>query len=239
MNIKHRIKRILWKFGYDVSRFDFNHPIARRKALLKSYDIQLVLDVGANIGQFSEQMRQDIGYTGAIISFEPLSSEFKLLKEKVDNDKNWKAFNCALGDIEQQLEINIAGNSYSSSILDMLKSHEKSAPESKYIGQEIINVKTLDGVMSELSVGETNIYLKIDTQGFESKVLKGAEMSLDRIHTIQLEMSLVPLYKDELLFDELYKILSSKDYVLVSLEPGFSDSNSGQMLQLDGIFHRF
>jgi len=239
MNIKHRIKRILWKFGYDISRFDFNHPVARRKTLLKSYNIQLVLDVGANIGQFSEQMRQDIGYTGAIISFEPLSSEFKLLKEKADNDNNWKAFNYALGDIEQKSTIHIAGNSYSSSILNMLESHEKSAPESKYTGQEIINVKTLDNVMNELSIDETNIYLKIDTQGFESKVLKGAEMSLDRINTVQLEMSLVPLYKDELLFDELYKILYSKGYTLVSLEPGFSDSNSGQMLQCDGIFHRF
>ena len=121
----------------------------------------------------------------------------------------------------------------------MLESHEKSAPESKYVGQETIDVKTLDSIMKDLSINEANIYLKIDTQGFESKVIKGAETSLNRIDTIQLEMSLSPLYKDELLFNELYNLLCSKGYTLVALEPGFSDNNSGQMLQIDGIFHRF
>lgn len=240
MSIKHKIRKTLWRMGYDISRFNStSHPLARRKALLDSYNIHLVLDVGANIGQFAEQMRNDIGYSGDIISFEPLSSEFELLKEKAGNDKKWKAINCAIGDVEEKSEINIAGNSYSSSILSMLESHEKSAPESKYVGQETIDVKTLDSIMDDLSINEANIYLKIDTQGFESKVIKGAEMSLNRIDTIQLEMSLLPLYKDELLFNELYNILCSKGYTLVALEPGFSDSNSGQMLQIDGIFHRF
>lgn len=240
MSIKHKIRKALWRIGYDISRFNStSHPLARRKALLDSYNIHLVLDVGANTGHFAEQMRNDIGYSGDIISFEPLSSEFELLKEKTGNDKKWKAINCAIGDVEEKSEINIAGNSYSSSILSMLESHEKSAPESKYVGQETIDVKTLDSIMEDLSINEASIYLKIDTQGFESKVIKGAEMSLNRIDTIQLEMSLSPLYKDELLFNELYNILCSKGYTLVALEPGFSDSNSGQMLQIDGIFHRF
>jgi len=240
MSIKHQVRKLLWRIGYDFSRLNStSHPLARRKALLKSYNIHLVIDIGANTGQFAEQMRHDIEYSGDIISFEPLSSEFELLKEKSDSDEKWKAINCAIGDVEEKSEINIAGNSYSSSILSMLESHEKSAPESKYVGHETIDVKTLDSIMNELSINEDNIYLKIDTQGFESKVIKGAEMSLNRIDTIQLEMSLIPLYKDELLFNELYTLLCSKGYTLVALEPGFSDSNSGQMLQIDGIFHRF
>ncbi|MES9962711.1 MAG: FkbM family methyltransferase [Candidatus Sedimenticola sp. 20ELBAFRAG] len=240
MSIKHNIRRLLWRVGYDISRFDStSHPLARRKALLESYDIQLILDVGANIGQFSEQMRNDIGYTGDIISFEPLSSEFEILKDKAANDKKWKAINCAIGDAEGKTTINIAGNSYSSSILNMLESHEKSAPDSKYVGQDTVDIRTLDSIMDDLSTNGTNIYLKIDTQGFESKVIKGAETALNRIDTIQLEMSLIPLYEDELLFNDLYSILCSKGYTLVAIEPGFSDSNSGQMLQIDGIFHRF
>ena len=240
MNIKHKIKNFLWKAGYDISRFNaVSHPIARRKALIESYNIDLILDVGANIGQFAKQMRDDIRYTGDIISFEPLSEEFNLLKEKTDRDNRWEAINCAIGDVEEKSKINIAGNSYSSSILSMLKSHEKSAPESKYIGEEEIYIKTLDSIMDELSINQKNIYLKIDTQGFESKVIKGAEMSLNRIDTIQLEMSLIPLYKDELLFNDMYDLLLSKGYSLVAIEPGFSDKYSGQMLQMDGIFHRF
>lgn len=240
MSIKHKIRKFLWRIGYDVSRFNsVSHPIARRKALLKSYNIDLVLDIGANIGQFAEQMRSDVGYTGNIISFEPLSSEFELLKKKSDSDKKWKAIHCAIGDIEQKSQINIAGNSYSSSILSMLESHEKSAPDSKYVGQETIDIKTLDGIMDDLQINDANTYLKIDTQGFEGKVIKGAETSLSYIDTIQLEMSLSPLYENELLFNELYVILLAKGYTLVAFEPGFSDSKSGQMLQVDGIFHRF
>lgn len=240
MNIKHKIKKFLWKVGYDISRFNaVSHPLARRKALIESYNIDLILDVGANTGQFAKQMRDDIGYSGNIISFEPLSSEYKVLKEKADNDDKWKAINCAIGDMEEKSKINIAGNSYSSSILGMLELHEKSAPESKYIGSEIIDVKTLDNIMNELKIKEENIYLKIDTQGFESKVIKGAANVLKHIDTIQLEMSLIPLYKDELLFNDMYNLLVSKGYSLVTIEPGFSDKNSGQMLQVDGIFHRF
>lgn len=240
MNIKHWIKKNLWKIGYDISRFSTtSHPLARRKALIESYNIDLILDIGANTGQFAKQMRDDIEYSGNIISFEPLSSEYKVLKEKAENDDKWKAINCAIGDVEEKSKINISGNSYSSSILNMLVSHEKSAPESKYIGEEEIYIKTLDSIMNELSINQKNIYLKIDTQGFESKVIKGAEISLGRIDTIQLEMSLIPLYKDELLFNDMYNLLSSKGYSLVAIEPGFSDKHSGQMLQVDGIFHRF
>jgi hypothetical protein len=82
------------------------------------------------------------------------------------------------------------------------------------------------------------VYLKIDTQGFESKVIAGAEQVLSRIDTIQLEMSLVPLYEGELLFDEMCRLMMNKGYSLVSAEAGFSDETSGQLLQMDGIFHR-
>jgi hypothetical protein len=81
--------------------------------------------------------------------------------------------------------------------------------------------------------------MKIDTQGFESKVLKGAENSLMQIDTVQMEMSLVPLYEGELLFNEMSILMSEKGYVLVAIETGFSDQDSGQVLQIDGIFHRF
>ena len=82
------------------------------------------------------------------------------------------------------------------------------------------------------------VYLKIDTQGFEENVLKGAESSLNHIDTIQLEMSLIPLYRDEPLFDEMYHFLYQKGYRLIAIEAGFTDEETGQLLQFDGIFHR-
>lgn len=240
MNIKHQLRRWIRRAGYDLSRFDpETHPLARRKQLLRSLDIDLVIDVGANSGQFAYQLRHDIDYDGRIVSFEPLSSAFTLLQANARNDPNWSVYNFALGDIEGVNEINIAGNSVSSSLLAMLPSHVQAAPSSAYIDQEAIEVRTLDSVFGGLRASDHNVYMKIDTQGFEANVLRGADNSLMEIDIVQIEMSLVPLYGTELLFDELYKIMADKGYCLVSIEPGFSDRNSGRLLQVDGVFQRF
>jgi FkbM family methyltransferase len=239
MSIKNAVRNLLWKSGYDVSRFSpTSHPLARRKQILASYGIDTVLDVGANSGQFAQGLRR-LGYSGRILSFEPLSTAFKALKANAESDRAWDVFNFAVGDAEAKHEINIAGNSYSSSLLKMLPSHLKSAPESKYIGKETIDVKTIDSLYGDICKTSKHVYLKIDTQGFESKVLKGAENSLKHIGTIQMEMSLVPLYDGEMIFGDMCAYMAAKGYTIIAIESGFSDSASGQLLQVDGIFHRF
>lgn len=240
MSIKHELRKLLWKVGYDISRYTpTSHPFALMQKLLASCDINTVLDVGANSGQFAEFLRKDLGYARTIISFEPLSSALAVLKAKADRDPHWRVLNIALGDIEGQSEINIAGNSYSSSLLDMSPSHLKAAPESVYGGKEKVEVKALDSIFDTICSKASKVFMKIDTQGFEGKVLKGAENSLQRIDLVQMEMSLVPLYRGELLFNELHSLMKSKGYNLAAILPGFSDQNSGELLQVDGIFNRF
>jgi FkbM family methyltransferase len=239
MRATHHLRRFLWKFGYDICRFDrTSHPLARRKYILENREIDAVLDVGANSGQFAHELRQDIGYNGRIMSFEPLGEAFKLLAAHSQGDPRWEIFNLALGDVEEKREINIAGNSLSSSFLDILPAHLTAAPESKYIGKEVIEVKRLDSIFERVCKNAKNIYMKIDTQGFESKVLKGAAMSLPRIDTIQMEMSLVPLYGSELLFDEMCVLMREKGFTLIAIENGFSVPGTAQLLQIDGIFRR-
>ncbi|HEU5260780.1 MAG TPA: FkbM family methyltransferase [Gemmatimonadales bacterium] len=196
-----------------------------------------MLDVGANTGQYGKELRA-IGYKGRIVSFEPLTSAYKELLKTANSDGSWIALRFALGDAEGKAVLNIAGNSMSSSILDMLPSHAKSAPESQYVGREQVEVRTLDSVFDTICSQEQSILLKIDTQGFEKHVLDGAERSLRFINTIQLEMSLIPLYQGELLFPELSQLLYQKGYRLASIEPVFADRETGQLLQIDGIFHR-
>lgn len=236
----HRsIRKLLWKLGYDLTKFrPASHPMARRKQLLESYAIDTVLDIGANTGQFARQLRDYLGYAGRILSFEPLSTAFAALKAGAEGDPAWQVFNFALGDAAEKREINVAGNSYSSSLLRMLPAHLQSAPDSRTVGKETIEIRTLDSLFGELCKAARNLYMKIDTQGYESKVLKGAENSLARIDTVQMEMSLVPLYEGELLLNEMCALLSGRGYTLVALENGFSDPASGQLLQVDGIFHR-
>jgi len=237
--IKQCIKNALRNMGYDLIRYDpASHPYARRKKLLDVYGVNVVMDVGANAGQYAKSLRS-IGYKGNIISFEPLSSAYDELKENADGDELWEAIHCAIGNGDGKIEINISGNSFSSSILKMLPAHEKSAPNSKYIGKEEVEIRKLDSVFGEVCRTDQSIYLKIDTQGFEKSVIEGAENVLSFIHTIQLEMSLTPLYEDELLFNEMYQLLYQKGYRMVAIEQGFADEKTGQLLQVDGIFHRF
>lgn len=89
------------------------------------------------------------------------------------------------------------------------------------------------------NIDNKNVFLKIDTQGFEKEVIQGARKVLENVKVIQLEMSLVPLYKEELLFNDMNKYLYSLDFRLVSIETrGLSDNVTGHLYQVDGIYIR-
>lgn len=240
MKIKHRIRKLIWKIGYDLVPFSpITSPVARGRKIFEAFNIDVVLDVGANTGQFAEQIRNDFNFNGRIISFEPISNVCNELYKKAKSDKKWEIMPFALGDQNAKSKINISSNLQSSSLLKILPRHVKSASESKYIGSETIEVKTLDSIFNKLCTNVNNTYLKIDTQGYESNVIIGSENSLKYIDTVQVEMSLVPLYKDALLFNKMYDLLINKGYTLVSIEPVFIDKNTGQLLQVDCIFHRY
>ena len=239
MNLKHEVRRLARKAGYDVSPFNAKwHPAARRGRLMTFLQIDVVLDVGANTGQYAHELRSDLGFDGRIYSFEPTSAAFRTLQARAAGDAEWTTFNFALGDVAGRTTINLAENSESSSMLEMLPAHLSAEPESRFVSTEDIEIKTLDAIFEEVCRPGERVYLKIDTQGFEGRVLRGAEGSLDKIDTIQLEMSLAPLYDGQSSFSELVELLLSKRYTIVGLEPGFSDPLTGRLLQADAIFHR-
>ena len=226
------------KFGFNVTRYHpLYDPSARKKALLSGCNIDVVLDVGASRGQFALHLRS-LGYKNRIVSFEPLSSEFERLKKNARNDSAWKVYHCALGDICCRGEINVAANKESSSLLKMLPSHVSAAPDSSYIGKEEIEQETLDSVFADICSENDRVFLKIDTQGYEKKVLEGAAESLPSIDTVQLEMSFIPLYEGEALFCELFEYLHGRGHRLIALEEVLADQKSWQLQQVDGLFHR-
>jgi FkbM family methyltransferase len=206
---------------------------------MSSWRIDVVLDVGANAGQYAQRLRSDLGFEGRICSFEPMSLPFRRLQSRAAEDPKWQTFNFALGDVEGMATINIAANSESSSMLEMLPSHLEAAPESRFVGTEDVELRTLDAIFHDLCQPGEGVYLKIDTQGFEGRVLRGADRSLPKIDTVEMEMSLTPLYSNEPTFGELYQLLLAKGYTVVGLEPGFTNPQTGQLLQADAVFHRF
>ncbi|MNE55278.1 hypothetical protein D3C80_1501040 [compost metagenome] len=118
----------------------------------------------------------------------------------------------------------------------MEDTHVESLPESMYIGTQEIEVKTLNEVFHSFYKEGNSVMLKIDTQGYEKNVIEGADKVLDKVSLIQLEMSLVELYKNEMLYTEMIRFMQERDFTLISLENGFCDQNTGQLLQVDGIF---
>ncbi|MCF6358525.1 MAG: FkbM family methyltransferase [Draconibacterium sp.] len=209
--------------------------LKRRLKIIDYCNINTLFDIGANTGDYSKKMR-DLGYRKRIISFEPLNDAFEILKESAAKDSNWMVNNYALGNENTKSVINISGNSCSSSILDMLPKHIESDPDSGYVGKQEINVKKLDSIFNSFVTKTDRVMVKIDTQGYEKNVIDGAESSLRRVSIIQLEMSIVPLYENELLFTEMIKYLESKGFKLYSLENGHYNRDTGQLLQVDGIF---
>ena len=145
---------------------------------------------------------------------------------------------CALGDYYDEVGINIAGNSDSSSILSMLDSHISAAPGSAYQGKEIAPIKTLDAVAAQYLKNAQAAFLKIDTQGFEWHVLDVARDTLPHIKGILVELSLVPLYEGQHLWKEVIGRFEAEGFTLWAFKPVFSDQASGRTLQVDGVFYR-
>src|SRR5689334_6108328 len=165
------LRKWLRKAGFELARYHpTTSPVARRMQLLERNRIDLVFDVGANVGQYATSLREG-GYRGRIVSFEPLTSAFSQLVASAQADPLWEVVNAGLGDRDERATINIAGNSQSSSLLDMLPAHVKSAPVSAYVGKEEITLSRLDSVFSKYHRRGDRTFLKLDAQGYERKIL--------------------------------------------------------------------
>ncbi|CAD5372637.1 Methyltransf_21 domain-containing protein [Rubrivivax sp. A210] len=232
-------RSLLRKGGIEIRRRSlYSAQSLQLVRMLEHLGINLVLDVGANAGQYGAELRRD-GYRGRIVSFEPLAAPHRALEQAAQRWGHWQAApRMALGATEGDIEIHVAGNSVSSSILDMLSRHERVAPESAYVSSERVPLRRLDGVAGEYLDGSSRVLLKIDTQGYEEPVLAGAAGLLHRIAAIQVELSLVPLYADQRLFDEMRAMIGSLGFELFAVLPGLLDERTGQTLQLDGFFVR-
>lgn len=232
------IQSVLRRFGVEIARYyDPSFLAVKRMQILRDQRIHLVLDVGANAGQYAETLRAN-GFRGRIVSFEPTSKAFVALELKAAGDESWSCEQLALSDVEGQRAINVSANSWSSSLLPMTAQHMKSAPDSVYIGSEIVSTSRLDSLSPLLFHGDERTYLKLDVQGHELSVLLGGERALGCVHALECELSVIPLYEGQPLIEEVLAYLARLAFKLVALEPGYSDPQTGQVLQFDGLFVR-
>jgi len=235
--VKAFLKRFAKRFGYEIvgPPRAFSTPRSLI-GLIRQEQINLVLDVGANSGGFARDLRA-AGYAGRIVSFEPLASAHAILRKRAEKDPSWTiADRTAIGAQPGSVEIHIAGNSESSSILDMLPSHSSAEPGSAYVGTETVPLNRLDDLVS--LVPADRALLKIDVQGYETQVLEGATAILAGCRALISEMSLLPLYNGQILARQMWDLLAAQNFEPWSLEPCYRDPRTGRMLQFDGVFVR-
>jgi FkbM family methyltransferase len=237
--LKNATRRALLNAGYDVHRAKPRTP-TRMEIVCKDLEIDLAFDVGANIGQFAMALRRD-GFRGTIVSFEAASSVWKTLTETASTDPRWTiAPRAAIGPREGEIELNVAGNqAASSSVLPMLDRHLEVAPQSAYVRTEKVVMRRLDDIGREyLGNPARRVLLKIDVQGYEAEVLEGASGLLDHVRALHLEMSLVPLYEGQKLFEETHRQIRGYGFHMYDIQPGFTDHRNHQLLQVNALFVR-
>jgi FkbM family methyltransferase len=236
-DFKLMVRKAFHRVGFDLRYFNDSEEGILRNLIDRLHPVA-VLDVGANIGQYGRMLR-GIGYEGLIISFEPLSSAHEKLTVEAAADSRWiVAPRAALGSAKGTIDINVSGNSVSSSVLPMKGAHLSNAPQSRYVATESVALERLDGLLPALFSGAGPIFLKMDTQGYEEEVLKGAAGILSGVVAIQMEISLVPLYEGAPTLVHIVIAMGELGYHLFQLIPGFRDIATRQLLQVDGIFVR-
>jgi FkbM family methyltransferase len=212
-------------------------PEIRRARLLAWQGVDVVLDIGANAGQYGRSIRK-AGFGGRIVSFEPLGEAFEQLALVAADDAGWVCHRLALGTRRGSATLNVSRDLEASSILAMEDRHVRHWPPSAYVGTEVVTVERVDSLASGLVAPDDRLYLKVDVQGYELQVLRGACGLLPQVVAIEAELSLVPLYREGPLYREVIEYVAGRGFQLVSIEGITEEPETGHMLQLDGVFVR-
>jgi FkbM family methyltransferase len=207
----------------------------RRARLLSWRGADLVVDVGANEGQYAMRLR-NAGFSGRVVSFEPGSEAFERLEKHAADDPLWDCRRLALGERRGVEMLNIAADTEGSSFLEVEPREVRNSPGSRFVAEERVPVERLDAIWAELNPQDRTTFLKLDTQGTELAILRGAGNALDAIELVDVELSLVPLYEGGPLLDEVMAFMHDREFALMSVEGVDEERDTGQMLQVDAIF---
>lgn len=236
MDPKTFVRGLLRRFGFDLVHFDGRRfPERHRAELMGKLGVNLVIDVGANTGQYLSEIRAN-GFQGQIVAFEPLREPFQALAKSGHRDSRLALHNFAIGARADEVVIHVAANSYSSSLLPMEEAHLCAAPDSGYIREEVVKIRPLDSFGLVDPEGVT--WVKIDAQGYERDILAGAIQTLRHASAVEIELTYVSLYKGQALAHEIQQTLGQLGFRLAGFGRPFYDSEATMLLQIDGIFLR-
>jgi len=227
MNIKkwiiHRVKNVAARNSYHVvpDWHIADHAFVEHlKRLFAMYKIDCVVDVGANVGQYAALLRERVGYEGLILSFEPVVAIFNELSRKSAADVQWRVFNIALGAARGTATINVTKAPSRNSLLqprtDVVS---KFWSEDAVHHTEEIRIETVDDILTAEGIdpGSSQIYLKMDTQGYDLDVLRGATRTIAKIAALQTEASVRPIYHGMPTYEEMLRFTGAAGFEMSGL----------------------
>jgi FkbM family methyltransferase len=234
--LKDKLKYFAGKLGYLVTKkpteaselLDFCY----KNGWLKDFGIKTILDIGANEGQFAKKISALFPDT-RLLCFEPLEAPFKLLKQNISFNRNASFYNYALGEADEELTINVNEFSPASSFLDLDDEHKSNFDYAVATDKNIVEVKRLDNLQLDI---EEPFLVKIDVQGFEGKVIAGGLQTLKKAAVIIVETSFKPLYVEQSLFDDVYKVLLNAGFRYHGNFDQLLSPHTNEILQADAIF---
>lgn len=190
--------------------------------LFRFLQIDCVFDVGANVGQYHDFLRDKVGFTGTIVSFEPVSRNVAILQQRSAEDPNWEIVGHALGSSRSSLPIHVMKSDQFSSFLTPDNS---SVPDFDGLNEpehvETVAVYPLDEVFPVLQqrLGFRRPYLKLDTQGFDLEVVQGASATLRHVIAMQTEASIINIYEGMPGYMDTIRFLNERGFDISGLYP--------------------
>lgn len=205
---------------------------ARRSGVLP----HTVIDVGANIGQFSI-CAQRLFSCSAIYAIEANEELFSTLSNNLNkfNKSNNIIYNVAISSYSGNVEFKINNDSQVSSILDLGSDRKEFYPNSNVISFKSIKCTTLDSLFLNKKLTGP-ILLKIDVQGAEHLVIEGASELLSKINWIILEISFKNLYEGEKSFEFILNLLSTYGFTFSKPLNVHYSPKTYEIMEMDALF---
>ena len=218
------------RFGYDLVG---QRSVAK---FLQHRAIDLVIDAGANRGQFARYLRRT-GYAGEILSFEPAAAAFAALEARAAADRRWTALQLALGAEDGEIELNLSERPVFSSIKPLTALAGAFDPGTRYVGTERVGLRRLDGVAEAQNADR--LFIKVDVQGYEREVIVGATGLLDRVHGVQLELPVEYLYDDVWSLPQAIEAMADFGFTLAQVRPvSMLHDDPVAAIEFDCLFRR-
>ena len=241
--IRHGIRGVARRFGFEVVRFNNQETLdSHLKTLLDKLRINCVLDVGGHFGEYASVLRE-VGYRGHIISFEPNPESFAKLSRRMAGDPLWRGHQLALGDREGELEMKLLGVSWCDSFLPLNEYGQERLQDAAVVQRiEKVQVRRLETELDRLvaHVPQPRIFLKLDTQGYDMRVIDGAGAALARIIALQSEVVVKPIYQGMMTYRDSLAKLEELGFELTGLFPVTRDGTDQlRVVEMDAVMCRF